>query len=332
MSIRRMIFYAGMLAAMFLIIGCEGDQGPAGTEGTATCVECHNDDTRIVAISGQWGNSTHSTGGNFERNSSSCSQCHTSEGFVAYLDTGEGGEPENPSSIGCFTCHEPHTNYDFGLRISEAVVLDEGGATYDKGVSNLCANCHQSRVVSPAIPASGTMELTNKRWGPHHGPQSNILSGNAAYEFAGESYSTTHAHYVSDDSEGCVTCHMASPYGAQAGGHTMSVTYDYHGSERELIAGCEITGCHSTLDGFDYHDIQDSVVVLIEALRTALLNANVLDTADINYANVPNTLTVNEAGALYNFQLFREDRSSGIHNPGLALDALNASITAMGGR
>lgn len=336
MSIRRMIFYTGMLAAIFLFIGCEGDVGPAGPEGTATCVECHNDDTQIVAISAQWDNSIHATGGNFERNSSSCSRCHTSEGFVAYLDTGEGGVPENPSAIGCFTCHQPHTNYDFGLRISEAVVLDEGGATYDKGASNLCANCHQSRVVSPAIPASGTIDITSKRWGPHHGPQSNILSGNAAYEFAGESYRTTHAHFVSVDSEGCVTCHMPPPYGAQAGGHTWNMTYDYHGSEREYIEGCETTGCHSTLDGFDYGITHDSVVVLIEALRTVLLNGGILDPEDPNYALVPSggslTLTVTEAGALYNFQLFREDRSSGIHNPGLALDALNASITAMGGR
>ncbi len=336
MSFRRMIVYTGVLAAIFLIIGCEGDEGPVGPEGTATCVECHNDDTQIVAIAGQWGNSTHAIGGNFERNGSSCSRCHTSEGFVAYLETGEGGEPENPSAIGCFTCHEPPTNYDFGLRISEAVVLDEGGATYDKGVSNLCANCHQSRVVSPAIPTSGTIDITSKRWGPHHGPQSNILSGNAAYEFAGESYSTSHAHFTSDDSEGCPTCHMPPPYGAQAGGHTMSMTYDYHGSVREHKDGCEVTGCHSTLDEFNYHGVQDSVVVLIEALRTVLIDGGIIDPDDPDYALVPSggslTLTVTEAGALYNFQTFREDRSKGIHNPGLAYDALNASITAMGGR
>jgi hypothetical protein len=335
MFLKRLAVFAGLTAVSFLIFGCEGDEGPAGPEGTASCVQCHNDDTEIVAISAQWDNSTHATGGNFERNSSSCSRCHTSEGFVAYLDTGEGGTPENPSAIGCFTCHQPHTNYNFDLRISEAVVLDEGGATYDKNASNLCANCHQSRVASPAIPESGTIEITDIRWGPHHGPQANILSGNAAYEFAGESYDTDHAHYISDDSEGCVTCHMALPFGAQAGGHTWNMTYEYHGSEEDHIVGCETVGCHSTLEDFNYHEIQDSVVVLIEALRTVLLDGGILDPDDPDYALVPEggslTLTVTEAGALYNFQLFREDRSNGIHNPDLAFNALNASITAMGG-
>jgi hypothetical protein len=90
------------------------------------------------------------------------------------------------------------------------------------------------------------------------------------------------------------------------------------------------------LDEFNYHGVQDSVEVLIGALRTVLLNGGILNPEDSNYAFVPSggslTLTVTEAGALYNFQTFREDRSSGVHNPGLAYDALNASITAMGGR
>ncbi len=321
-----------MFLAIVFLAGCEGEQGPAGQDAATECTSCHSDDTQIRAISAQWANSIHATGGNFERNSSSCSRCHTSEGFVAYWETGDGGTPENPSAIGCFTCHQPHTNYNFDLRYSDAVVFDEGGATYDKGMSNLCAKCHQSRVVSPAIPTTGTIDLTSKRWGPHHGPQSNLLSGNGPYEFAGESYTTDHVHYFSTSSEGCVTCHMATPFGAQAGGHTWKMSYDYHGSDVNNIAGCETSGCHVNFVDFAYRGIQDSVVVLIEALRTILLTANILDTADVNYAQVPNTLTVNEAGALYNFQFFREDRSNGIHNPDLAIEALDASITAMGGR
>lgn len=324
-----------MLAAMIVMTGCEGDQGPAGEDAATECTSCHNDDTQIRAISAQWANSIHATGGNFERNSSSCSRCHTSEGFVAYWETGEAGSPENPSAIACFTCHQPHTNYNFDLRYSDPVVFDEGGATYDKSVSNLCANCHQSRVVDPAIPITGTIDLTSKRWGPHHGPQANLLSGNGPYEFAGESYTTDHAHYISND-DGCTTCHMAAPYGAQAGGHTMSMTYDYHGSERANTAGCETAGCHGTMDDLNPDGIQDSIVVRIEALRTLLINDGVIDPNDPDYALIPYggslTLTVVQAGALYNFQFFREDRSNGIHNPDLAFDALDASIAAMGGR
>ncbi len=330
MSNARLVVLAIAALALFIMIGCEGDPGPAGTSGTATCVTCHNDDTQIVAIAAQWGNSTHANGGNYERNTPPCSGCHTSEGFVARMNTGDPGTPDNPSAIGCFTCHEPHTNYNFNLRISDPVVLAVGGATFDKGNANLCAQCHQNRTASPTVPDTGTVIITSSRWGPHHGPQANILSGNSAYVFAGETYTTAHAHYVSPSSEGCVTCHMSAPFGSQAGGHTWNMTYDYHGAEEDQIAGCETAGCHSTLTDFSYGGVQDSVLAMLTTLETLLLNAGIIDSTGL--AVVPETLTVAQAGALYNFNMFEEDRSEGIHNPGYAYDVLNASITAMGGR
>lgn len=323
MSIRRMIFYTGMLAAVFLIFGCEGDEGPAGPEGTATCVDCHNDDTQIVAISAQWDNSTHATGGNFERNGSSCSRCHTSEGFVAYLDTGEGGEPENPSAIGCFTCHEPHTNYNFDLRTSDPVELMLGG-TFDQGDGNLCANCHQGRTPSPEIPESGTITITNTRFGVHHGPQANILSGSGAYVFAGETYgSSGHANAVTN---GCPECHMASPYGAQAGGHTWNLAYEYHGSVTDLVSGCET--CHPSIDDFSYGDVQEDIEALLATLSDILIN----DVGIMNDSeeSVAGDWSVAAAGAFLNYKMILEDRSLGIHNPAYVEDVLEASIAAVG--
>lgn len=318
-----------MLAGVILMTGCEGEQGPPGQDAATLCTNCHSDDTQIWAIMAQWSNSVHATGGNYERNTPPCSRCHTSEGFVAYWETGDPGTPENPSAIGCFTCHQPHTNYNFDLRYSDPVVFDVGGATFDKGKANLCAKCHQSRVASPTIPDSGPVIITSSRWGSHYGPQANLLSGNGPYEFADETYTTDHAHYISNDN-GCITCHMSAPFGSQSGGHTWNMTYDYHGAEEDQIAGCLTPGCHSTLEGFAYHGVQDSVVVLIDELRTLLLTAGIIDSTDL--AVVPETLTVDQAGALYNFKFFEGDRSEGIHNPALAFDALNASITAMGGR
>lgn len=316
--------------ALILMSACEGEQGPPGEDASAVCTNCHNDDTLIWAIVAQYGNSVHFNGGNYERNTPPCSRCHTSEGFIAYWETGDPGTPENPSAIGCFTCHRPHTNYNFDRRYTAPVVLDEGGGTFDKGDANLCAMCHQPRVAEPAIPASGTVIITSSRWGPHHGPQSALLSGLGTYEFAGENYTRNHAHYTSASSEGCPTCHMAAPFGSQAGGHTWNLTYDFHGVEEDLVAGCETVGCHSSIDDFHYHDVQDTVVAKIDELRTLLFNAGIINASD--QAVVPETLTVDEAGALYNFQFFREDRSNGVHNPALTLDALDASIAIMGGR
>lgn len=325
MSFRRMAFFTGILASIFLIIGCEGDQGPAGPEGTATCVECHSDDTRIVAIAGQWANSTHATGGNFERNSSSCSRCHTSEGFVAYLDTGEGGSPENPSAIGCFTCHEPHTNYNFDLRTTDPVELMLGG-TFDQGDGNLCANCHQGRTPSPEIPESGTITITSTRFGVHHGPQANILMGSGAYVFTGASYGSSHGPNVSN---GCPTCHMASPYGVQAGGHTWDLIYLYHGGDTDLVEGCNISECHNgNVDDFEHGDVQADIQALLLTLSDILIN-------DVGIMNdgeqsIEGDWPVAAAGAFLNYKMILEDRSLGIHNPAYVEDVLDASIAAVG--
>ena len=322
MPFRQVIFFTGILAAIFLIIGCEGDEGPAGPEGTAICGDCHSDDTQIVAISAQWDNSVHATGGNFERNGSSCSRCHTSEGFVAYLDTGEGGEPENPSAIGCFTCHEPHTNYNFDLRGTDPVELMLGG-TFDQGDGNLCANCHQGRTPSPEIPESGTITITNTRFGVHHGPQANILSGSGAYVFAGATYgSSGHANAVTN---GCPECHMAPPYGAQAGGHTWNLAYMYHGGETDLVSGCET--CHPSIDDFSYGDVQADIQVLLATLSDILIN----DVGIMNDSeeSVAGDWSVAAAGAFLNYKMILEDRSLGIHNPAYVEDVLDASIAAV---
>ena len=94
------------LAAVLLIVlsvACEGPEGPAGPEGPQgppgdsyvnwegyaegiVCAECHNydyDTTYFVwGRKYQWAISKHAIGGDFERNSSSCAGCHTTEGFI----------------------------------------------------------------------------------------------------------------------------------------------------------------------------------------------------------------------------------------------------------
>ncbi len=191
--------------------------------------------------------------------------------------------------------------------------------------ANLCANCHQARAASPPIPASGDVKISNKRWGPHHGPQGNALSGNSAYEFSGP-YDNSTAHYEA----GCPACHMAPVVGIVAGGHTMSL--DEEGDD--YVEGCEASDCHASVDDFNYHGVQDSVAALIASLRSLLIDGAILDSSD--YALVPTgdtlTLTIPEAGALFNYQMFREDRSLGVHNPNYTIDALNQSIATMGGR
>jgi hypothetical protein len=341
-----------MLASLMLLVGCEGETGPAGPagdSGTAGCVTCHSDDTDIVARTIQWENSTHATGGTYERNSSSCSECHTSEGFVANLETGSPGSPTNPSPVGCFTCHAPHTEGDFSLRTTSPVTLDWVGGTdvFDYEEANLCAHCHHARELDPLVTA--TTVIDDLRWGPHHGPQANLLAGEGAYEFSKTAAYSNSAHTTAVDN-GCVACHMADPFGGQAGGHQFGVTYEYHGDEEPLISGCDVVGCHKDAawleeDGFnrtasgdwdgdtEIEGVQDEIAGLMDLLRAELFTRGIIDVDDYVVAGdgeggdpPPLSLTAAEAGALLNFRYILEDGSHGFHNPAYARDMLQAAL------
>ncbi len=56
---------------------------------------------------------------------------------------------------------------------------------------------------------------------------------------------------VAANADGCATCHMAAAWGAVAGGHTWFMQYLYHGSVEDNVAGCNVTGCHSTVTDFE---------------------------------------------------------------------------------
>ncbi|MBC8368108.1 hypothetical protein H8E52_11930 [bacterium] len=291
-------------------------------------MDCHGEDSEVVAISGQWGGSKHASGENIDRNGTDCSYCHTHEGFIHYVDTGEAIEPMNPSGIGCFTCHEPHTNEDFSLRTDDPVDLTEGG-TFDFGLANLCVNCHQSRAVDPSVEDAGTrVEITNKRWGPHHGPQGNFLAGDLGY--LSEGLDSSDPHQGADN--GCVDCHMATVVGAWAGGHTMNMYYE---ETEPNVAGCNTTDCHdggiddgddwAAGEGFNYGFVQSDVMDLMAELRAILLAEELIDADD--YVNVPITMTLPEAEAVFYFRSVLEDRSNGVHNPDLTVDILEYSIS-----
>jgi hypothetical protein len=333
LMIRKIGLIFGILAiAMLLITGCSGKRGLTGASATADCVQCHSDNTTIMAIDGQWRNSVHFVGGDFERNTPPCSGCHTTEGFVNLINGEDPGTPLNPSPVGCFGCHEPHTNKNFNLRTMAPITLEIGGTTYDRGLSNLCANCHHARALSPALADSVT--LTSNRWGPHHGPQADILNGTGAYLFPGaEAYGNS--PHNSNVTDGCPTCHMAPAYGVQAGGHSMNMTYDSHGTETDLVAGCNNNGCHSSLASFDYKGLQDTVAIYTTALRAALVSGGLLDDAsDLPNASSSHPLRMNgaQAGALYNYLLLEADRSGGVHNSQYVIDALKASVAALASR
>lgn len=326
--------------AMIVASSCtkEGPQGPPGengingTDGTATCGQCHSNDQVMFAKSNQWAHSTHATGGNFERNSGDCAVCHTSQGFLGNLDgsydpEADGAMISNPNPPNCYTCHQIHTTYevqDYAYTTTDpAMLMNTGDRTFDYGSANLCANCHQGRTVDPFPVVNGDdIVVTSSRYGVHHGPQANTIAGMGLF-----GTEKTHAH--SNIENACVTCHMAEPYGVQAGGHTMNVGYLYHDETELQTAGCMISGCHSDEESLiaNTEELQMEIETLLAELKVLLDAAGI--TVDGSDSSVPGTYSSNVAGACLNYKALTEDRSLGIHNPSYIKSLLNESIALL---
>ncbi len=313
------------------IAGCSGERGLQGEPGTATCFGCHDDDNlQLVAIEQQWRNSAHAIGANIDRSTVPCARCHTGQGFLNMIGAQDTVAVDNPSSIHCFTCHAPHSDGNFGLRTSSPPVLEQGG-TFDYGSGNLCANCHQARLPNPPLTAADSITIRSSRWGPHHSVQGDIFAGLHAYEFAGEDYTETSPHNQLA-TNGCPTCHMATPRADDAGGHSTNMTYQGEEEAVDFTNGCNIEGCHNgDLEDFEYAGVQDSVEALLGTLRALLFADSLITEENLVDASssAPLTIPTPTAGAIYNFLFFEDDRSFGVHNPNYVFDALNASITYM---
>lgn len=298
--------------------GKPGLDGIDGKDGAESCSSCHNFSENLLAKIAQYSNSVHAQGANINRNYENCSHCHTSMGFRNYIADGTMGDVNDPTPINCRTCHPIHETYtfdDYSLRTTTAVDLIVGDATYDYGSSNLCVNCHQARSVTPyPVEGGDDVTITNARYGPHYGPQSNMLAGKGPYPIPGSmSYiNSAHTNLVT---EGCVTCHMGPATGTWGGGHQMNIHYTSpSGSEGYQYTGCLDAGCHGSaadvtaLINPNRTEIQD----LLTQLRDRLQEVGLLNAAEL--VPTPLTMTQMEAAAIMNYKFIYGDASYGAHN------------------
>lgn len=340
-SNRFYIIVTLLAAAVFTFVSCtkEGAQGPPGkdgedgingTDGTASCIQCHDNSQIWEAKILQWSASVHATGGNFERNSAECGACHTSQGFLQRMANGTheaDGTVDNPNPPNCYTCHNIHSTYtpaDYSFTYADPLKLWINDAPIDIGKGNLCANCHQPRIPDPLpVPGGDDVTITSPYWGVHHGPQAGMLTGNGGYEVGSGYGNSAHTTVVTD---GCVTCHMADAYGAQAGGHTWNMTYNYHGHERLNTAGCMT--CHTDADVLAtmVEATQTDINNKLATLASILIQQGVLDSSN---RVIPGTMTADQAGAVMNYNMVREDGSEGVHNHKYAGTLLQNSIESL---
>lgn len=336
--------FSALFVAGFILSSCEGPmgpQGPAGTNGTdgtngidanATCTTCHDKSATIELKQAQWSESVHATGTNAAyADRTGCVRCHTSQGFLEYVAEGSDADiavPTNPMQINCYTCHQIHTTFttdDWALTKpgAETLILQYDGAdvVYDNGNSNQCVGCHQARDVSPAPVMDGAdFIVTNNRIGVHHAPMANFLLGKIPFEFPGETYPTSNPHFGTD---GCITCHMADPYGYQAGGHQMGMTYEQHGAEEVNTNGCMT--CHSTVP--DFEALQDLVSAKLDTLKAQLIAAGIYDVS--SDLAVKDTFKANIVLAYLDYDAIVQDKSLGVHNPGYIKALVDNSIAEM---
>jgi len=347
------LFAAGMMisAASLMFTSCtkEGPQGPAGANGkdgedgkdaNATCTQCHNFSELVVAKIFQYDASQHATGSTTFENNTSCAPCHTSQGFQECLETGlwTTAEPiQNAAPVNCRTCHLIHDTYtatDWDLRTTAAFTGMIGlpvDMTTDGGDAsgNLCARCHQSRVANPQItdPTDDvtTLTPTSKRYGPHHGPQSNMLAGLGGYEIIGGANLPNSYHTGRTT---CIDCHGAAGLGDYTGGHTLWMDSEEEG---ENLTGCNITACHDgNVDALDYEGKQTIIEEKLAELHAILEAEGIMDAAGYVIPNVPYTQKV--LAIVYNFKFVEEDRSMGIHNYKRALAMLQDGIDYFTGK
>lgn len=375
-NLLRLLITAVLFAGLFL--ACEGPEGPTGAKGDKgdpgdpgepggsfvnwegykegiKCADCHNPDFDttyyVWGRKYQWELSKHSYGGDYERNTNLCSNCHTTEGYMQMVNGKTVTSHVNGSPPGCFACHSPHSRADFSLRTEAPVtilsaVVGVPDYVFDYGKGNLCASCHKTRAIPAPKPdptktaSTDTIKITSSRWYPHYGVQGQMLAGKGGFEFQGKTYSSSfHSMSTVIKDEGCIICHMAdAPAGGGiGGGHTMNIEYlNTSGNPTYLLTGCTVAGCHTSA-GFtiDYKQSQTKTHQLLDSLYKLLTPPvrNWINPATgLVNASATNPLRITPAylsGALFNYYFVEHDLSFGSHNTQYAQQLLEHSIEVL---
>jgi hypothetical protein len=334
-------------------IQCESCHGPgSGHMGLTTdaristdisaenCAYCH-DDGHYHVFPDQWSTSVHASKTHmYDSNyaGGSCAACHNGQGFIDW-SKGKSQTVQEVLAITCATCHNPHDASNGHQQVR--IFNDELGnsvSTNTGGLGRLCMNCHKSR-----RDAEEYVKTYQDHYGPHHGPQADMLY--ATNVITGNVPLPSSAH-LSALTNSCVDCHMADagthpPY---AGGHTFSMVFQ---DGTDNVGACEGAGCHgpigtnfsdkkfymNTVADHDGDGVDEGLQIEIDGLLHKLGMvlppyddpAVIIDTTDMpGYSYAPEELE-----AAYNYFFVLEDRSGGIHNPAFAVSLMQLSIAIM---
>jgi len=314
-----------------------GDPRLISVSNTAgTCVQCHSEAPHHVKGL-EWGNSAHAITTTDPAGNASCVGCHTNNGFVDRIN-GVGPADLTYDAISCQTCHEPHGNTTPStnlhlVRTLAAVTLADGTSIKTAGAGTLCMNCHQARqnAVTYAAKTAGSAHF-----GPHEGPQADMLAGTNGYTYGENIPSSAHFDVVADT---CVNCHTQSPASTdpalgQVGGHTFKMSFAGTATipAEQMVGACQT--CHGpdvTNFNFPLMDYDgDGVIDGVQTEVQHLLNNLALMLPPVGQAKtsltIDSTWTQPQLEAAYNYLFVQNDGSLGIHNMAYTVGLLKGSI------
>ena len=352
-------------------IGNVADGKMVSSLDSKTCAACHEDAGTHHYIPTQWDASGHDATDYDERgfhgghsigafvgyagNRAGCAACHSGSGYAQWDNEGKPvnsiGLPASISvvpagtNISCAACHDPHDATSIHqLRLSDTQLGDGTPVTFDLyGTGAQCMECHRSRrdaAVYASDPNSGS-----SHFGPHHGPQADMLIGANAPAFPelGNKILPSSPHAVAGGNS-CVDCHMAGEKGFDddgnvvvVGGHSFNMN-DVLGNDHVEVC----TPCHGevgeTFKEKKYfknndadHDgdgtaegLQEEVHGMLEILATYLPQD---EDGNVDMSSKTNPPAVVRAG--YAYMWVEEDRSFGIHNPQFTVALLQVAIESM---
>jgi hypothetical protein len=303
---------------------------------SGACSQCHDDPPHHIK-SAAWANSMHAVTTTDPAGNASCIGCHTGTGFIARM-SGTTTTDTSYHPIDCYTCHEPHgqttpTTATHLIRNMKSATLADGTQVTTAGEGILCMQCHQSRLNSANIPSTAGSTY----FGPHEGPQADMLMGTNGFTYGQQIPTSAHQYVVTNT---CIGCHMQTvastdPAFLNAGDHTFSTTYNPGNGQpaEDLVAACQT--CHGpeittfNFPLFDYvgnggpiQGVQTEVQELLDELSTLLPPDNSVKTS----LSIDSTWSTPQLEAAYNWLFVTNDGSKGIHNTAYAVGLIKASI------
>ena len=148
--------------------------------GSGTCNQCH-DAADHHPYGTEWLNSGHAVSP-VQTGSPACVAIPR-KASSSYVD-GKPAVSTDYVPINCQTCHEPHgetvpEGNPHQIRAMTSVTFQDGTTVTNAGEGLLCMQCHQARVNAQTYASDPNN--ASSHFGPHHGPQGDMLQGVNGY-------------------------------------------------------------------------------------------------------------------------------------------------------